>query len=212
MHASFKRLSAVTRPAHPMPNEQGVVLLSALLILACLSILGAMALTTTRYELRLSGNDKMIARLKTQAESTAAATVERLEHLPVTVLKDSDWHSPTRRPWFSRGIDDRFDTLSGEDKYNNLEAYINDTACWIDQSDSPVNCAVLTADTEEPASRAFQDRFPDCRFQVIDVEVARGSSLQTGNRFKTMHNLYVIGVSTQGNARRMVQFGYRKMY
>lgn len=198
---------------HPSATgEHGTILLTALILLAALSILGAVAMTTTTYELRLAGNDKAIARLKTRAESTATLAAERVEHLSRSLLKDSDWTSTTRLPWFSRGENDQFDSLSDAYKYNTLAAYIHNTANWLDRPDAPSNCAAVSAPPNHPDAAAFADVFPNCRFQVIDVEVSQGSSLQTGNRFRTMHNLYVTGISEEGKARRMVQFGYRKVY
>lgn len=192
-------------------NEKGAILLTALAILVFLSILGAMALTTTSYELKLSGNDKSIARLKTRAESTAAAAVEHLENLSGQQLKDSDWESSSRLPWFSRGANNQFDTI-GSNKFDDLASYIKDMANWIQNPDSPSNCMTLLPDKDFTNGEHFLDKFPNCQFQVIDVEISQGSSLQVGNTFGTMHNLYITGVSTQGNAKRMVQFGYRKNY
>ncbi|GAB6097610.1 hypothetical protein JCM14469_38640 [Desulfatiferula olefinivorans] len=197
---------------HRARNQNGAVLLTALVLLATLSILGAVAMTTTCYELRLAGNDKTIARLKAQAESTASLAAERVEHLSGATLKDSDWDSSTRVSWLSRGENNRFDAMSDTDKYDGLADYIHDTANWIDRTDGPSNSTRVAAASGHPDAAAFSQVFPDCRFQVIDVEVTRGSSLQTGNRLRTMHNLYITGLSREGKARRMVQVGFRKVY
>ena len=194
--------------------EKGVILLYTLLVLVVLTLIGAIGLQTTCFELKLSGNDRLINRLKIKAESTAATAVELVEKQPRDMLRDSNWDSPTRNPWFSRGQTDRFDMESIKDtkKNENLKDYIADLSNWTEGGEDPPNCAVLKAETGDETEEAFSKEFPECRFQVIDAEVAQGSSLQTGNRYTTLHNLYVTGVSVESKGKCMVQIGYRKRY
>jgi hypothetical protein len=193
-------------------NERGSILLAALLVVVTLSFFAVMSLTATHYKLTLSGNDKTITRLKTSSESTAAAAAEYLETLPESIMKDTDWESPTRLPWLSRGKNNGFDMLSGTKKYTAINEYIWDLSNWKHEGVGPYNSEVLTPDTDFASGESFTHRFSSCEFQVIDVEISEGSSLQTGNKYKTMHNLYVTGASTRRSAKRMVQIGYRKVY
>lgn len=209
---------SLSKKIQPMPHrpmslahEDGSILLVALATLVFLSILGAISLRATDYELKLSGNDKVIARQINRAESTAAAAAELLEIQPDTILKDSDWLSSTRLPWLSRGENDKFDVLSNADKYKPLQAYIWELSNWISNA-TPSNSQALTPEEDDDSGQQFLKQFPNCKFQVIDVEVSQGASLQTGNTFTTMHNLYITGLSIEGTSKRMVQIGYRKVY
>ena len=193
-------------------KESGAILLYTLLILIVLSIIGVMGLKTTYFELQLSGNDKCIHKLKLNAGSTAAAAVEIIEKQPETLLRDSNWESGTRFPWFSRGESDQFDTVSAEKKYHDLKDYIMDIANWRTPENSPSNCSSLSPETMNGQTGIFVQNFHDCKFQVIDAEVSQGSSLQTGNNYSNLHNLYITGLSTENNGKGMVQIGYRKRF
>lgn len=193
-------------------NQRGSILLYTLIVLTILCLVGAIGIQTTWFELRLSGNDRLINRLKIKAESAALAAMILVDRQHPRLLRDSDWESPTRMPWLSRGEGNRFDQDSGEEKRTAVNAYIRDTANWDHHGATP-NCAVLAAENDDDEKRSFFDRnFPDCRFQVIDMDVAQGSSLQTGNRYETLHNLYITGFSTERQGKCLVQIGYRKRY
>lgn len=193
-------------------NDQGSILIYTLIVLIVLTLVGAIGIQTTWFEIKLAGNDRFINRLKIKAESTALAAVELVEKQKPQTLKDSDWESPTRMPWLSRGLDCKFDTVSGEDKRGALNTYIRDISHWVDGQDAPTNCAPLVPEPENAGSDSFLKEFKQCRFQVIDVEVAHGSSLQTGNNYSTMHNLYITGLSEENPGKCLVQIGYRKRY
>jgi hypothetical protein len=102
--------------------------------------------------------------------------------------------------------------VSGEDKRGALNTYIRDISQWVDDQDEPTNCAPLVPEPDNAGSDCFLEEFKQCRFQVIDVEVAPGSSLQTGNNYSTMHNLYITGLSEENPGKCLVQIGYRKRY
>ena len=193
-------------------NQRGSILLYTLIVLTILCLVGAIGIQTTWFELRLSGNDRLINRLKIKAESAALAAMILVDRQPPRVLRDSDWESSTRMPWLSRGNGNRFDQDSEEEKRSAVNAYIRDTANW-DHDGATPNCAVLAAENDDDEKKSFFDQnFPDCRFQVIDMDVAQGSSLQTGNRYETLHNLYITGFSSERQGKCLVQIGYRKRY
>lgn len=193
-------------------NDQGSILIYTLIVLIVLSLVGAIGIQTTWFEIKLAGNDRLINRLKIKAESTALTAVELVDKQKPLTLKDSNWESPTRMPWFSRGLDCQFDTVSGEDKRGALNTYIRDISHWVDDQDGPANCAALVPERDNARSKSFLKEFKQCRFQVIDVEVAQGSSLQIGNNYSTMHNLYITGLSEENQGKCLVQIGYRKRY
>jgi hypothetical protein len=195
-------------------NEDGTVLVYTLLILTILMFLvGVLGIRTTYYELNLAGNDKAISRLKIKADSTVAATIELLEKQSGKTLKDSDWNSGTRLPWYSRGSSNQFDIVSSENKYTSLRDYIKNTENWIyDDRNSPSNCALLTSENSQDPADPFNQYFNGCRYQVINVEISEGSSLETGNNFTNMHNLLVTGLSTENQGKRLVQVGFRKRF
>jgi len=193
-------------------NEQGSILIYTMIVLIVLSLVGAIGIQTTWFEIKLAGNDRFINRLKIKAESTALTAVELVEKQKPQTLKDSDWESPTRMPWFSRGIDCQFDMVSGEDKREALNTYIRDSTHWVDDQNAPANCAPLVPEPNTKGRDSFLKEFKQCRFQVIDVEVAQGASLQTGNNYSTMHNLYITGLCEENQGKCLVQIGYRKRY
>lgn len=210
-----------TRPPHlpghrqnhdSMANENGSILLVALLIMVALSFFAVMSLNSTDFKLKLSGNDKNITRLKTRAEATVAFAAEMVESLPGSTLKNTDWNASSRPGWLSRGRDNQYDVPSELDKYQKINTYAWDLSNWIYDGSDPHNAAVLEPEQDFDSGESFAGKFPSCMYQVIDVEVSEGSSLQTGNRLKNMHNLYIIGASTQGQGKRMLQIGYRKEY
>jgi len=193
-------------------NDQGSILIYTLIVLIVLTLVGAIGIQTTWFEIKLAGNDRFINRLKIKAESTALAAVELVEKQKPQTLKDSDWESPKRMPWFSRGHNNQFDTESGEIKRTNINHYIRDITQWADDQDDPTNCAPLVPEPDNAGSDSFLKEFKQCRFQVTDVEVAPGSSLQTGNNYSTIHNLYITGLSEENPGKCLVQIGYRKRY
>ncbi len=192
-------------------NERGSILIYTLIVLTILCLVGAIGIQTTWFELKLSGNDRLINRLKIKAESTALAAMVLVDRQQPQALRDSDWDSSTRLPWLSRGIDNRFDQDSGEEKRKAVNTYVRNTANWNHDGDTP-NCAVPTAESDDEKGSFFSERFQDCRFQVMDMEVARGSSLQTGNRYETLHDLYITGFCLERHGKCLVQIGYRKRY
>jgi hypothetical protein len=199
-------------PYRKKTGDRGSILIYTLMVLTVLCLIGAIGIQTTWFEIKLSGNDRFINRLKIKAESTAASAVALVDKQQPDVLKDNAWDSPTRQPWLSRGMNDQYDMESGEDKRKNINAYIRDTANWNDDGDDPDNCAVLVPETDNEDGEHFSEQFNRCLFQVIDMEVAQGSSLQTGNRYSTMHNLYITGLSQENQGKCLVQIGYRKRY
>lgn len=192
-------------------NEDGYTLIISLVVLLLLTVLGILGTNITLYELQLAGNDKWISKLKINAESTAVAASEIIEHQPYEILRDSNWDSQTRLPWFSRGENDLFDTI-GSEKYELLKSYTQDHTKWVDDPNYTTNCALLLPEKKGEYQKSFRINFPDCKFQVIDTGVARGSSLQTGNNFTNLHELIVSGLSSEAKGRCLVQIGYRKRF
>jgi hypothetical protein len=194
-----------------LSDDKGTILFYTLLVLCVLSLIGGISIQTTWFEITLSGNDRFINRLKIKSESAAAAAVALVENTDPAVLGKTDWETPSRPPWLSRGIDNRFDTESGGKKQKDLLEYARNTDNWINGDALPANCATFETLVKDQDNGEIPQYLEGCRFQVIDGERAQGSSLETGNRLPEMHNFYITGLSEDGVGKCMVQVGYRKM-
>ena len=73
---------------NPIDNENGFVLVVALLMLVVLTIMGLSASTTTQIELQISGNERVAKDLFYKAEAAAYEAAQLLENENVQNLKD----------------------------------------------------------------------------------------------------------------------------
>ncbi len=191
-------------------DERGSILIYGLIVLTVLSLIGAIGIQTTWFELNLSGNDRVINRLKTKSESAASTAAALIgNQLSDRVLSETDLDSPTRLPWLVRWKSDKdFD----ETKYDAIKSFVQNPGNWSDGKNGPANCTYLVPEKGNAASPDFMCEFSKCRFQAIDVEKSHGSSLQTGNNQGSMHDFYITGLSEENSGKCMTQIGFRKYY
>jgi len=119
------------RSAHRV-NQEGSVLLVALVILFLVSLLGVNALTTTQTELKISGNDQSYTRNFYRAESAIKEAALALEH-----AGDAD-PGTAGLSWLSSGIHEDTRFKPDEDAWHT--------------SGSDVNAAVSTFYTDGKAA------------------------------------------------------------
>lgn len=197
-----------------VPDDKGSILLVSLIILVALSIIGGIALKTTNHELKLSRNDKVIQRLTTKTESSSKSAIERVEAVPTYTLRRNFLLGGTEYPWINQVTKPLFDD---GDNFQIMLDSAKTTSNWKEGT----NCDTLSniGGNEGDGLFDFNDEFSNCRYRVFDVEVAPGSSLQTGNTYSktgnmktNVHNFASVGFCQERAARRMVLVGYRLEY
>jgi len=72
---------------NPLENENGFVLVVALLMLVVLTIIGLSGSSTTQIELQISGNERVARNLFYTAEAAAYEAAQRLENETTANLK-----------------------------------------------------------------------------------------------------------------------------
>lgn len=193
-----------------LSNERGSILIYGLVVLTVLCLIGAIGIQTTWFELNLSGNDRVINRLKTRSESTVSTAAALLgNQLSGQILSDTDLTSSTRLPWLFRWDSN---TEYDEKKYDLIKSFTQNPGNWTDGRNGSPNCAYLTPDQGNAADSSFMSEFGKCRFQAIDVERSHGASLQLGNNQGAMHDYYITGLSEERYGKCMTQIGLRKYY
>ena len=84
----------IKRKMRPLGNEDGSVLVVALLMMVFLSLLGLSSTTTSSIELQIAGNDRSYKQNLYRAEAAAMEAVQRLENETseqVLVERTADW-------------------------------------------------------------------------------------------------------------------------
>ena len=170
------------RRINRLSNEDGSVLILALLILAFLSIIGVSATTTSTIEVQIAGNDRTFKRNFYKAEAGAMEAAQRLEN-------ETDTNVLTNRtPVYLTAFDSTADmTLSSNWDYDDTGG--NDNA-------ETANASI------DPNGTTY--------FSIVDKGIADGSSLSLGSSNLHEYTIYGLYKSTDGES--LVEVGYRKRF
>ena len=74
-------------PVGRKPNEEGSILLVAMLMLVLLTLMGMSAVTTSNVEIRIASNEKAMARNFYLAEAAAMEAAQRIENTAEATLR-----------------------------------------------------------------------------------------------------------------------------
>jgi len=158
------------RSINRLNNEDGSVLVIALLMLAFLSILGVSSTTTSTIEIQIAGNDRVFKQNFYKAEAGAMEAALTLENETDTALTN-------RTPIYLTLFDPDEDmTQSSNWDYDDVGVDTADTA--------DVNI--------DPDGTTY--------FAVVDVGIAEGSSLSLGSTNLHEYAVYGLYKSTDGES------------
>lgn len=178
-------------------NEDGIALITALMLLVLLTLLGMSATTTSVLEIQIAGNDRDYKKNLYMAESAAvhaAVSLENADPLEIT----GTWSGNL---WIN--------TDSAQNWQQQDTFYMNDVidywdACANDANHTPPDPNYPTP-SELPAG-AFQS--PPLYAAVYLGEDPFGT--QDENALQKKHIWAIYGYSNENNARALVELGYGK--
>ncbi len=89
-------------------NENGSVILVAVVVLLVLSVVIIMGSNNSLFELKLAGNDRCLSDMRANAESAALAGLEEFKALgdDSADLRRTAWAAPARQSWYHKGEND----------------------------------------------------------------------------------------------------------
>lgn len=154
-----------------LKNEEGSILVIALLMLAFLSILGVSSTTTSTIEVQIAGNDRNFKQNFYKAEAAAMEAALTLENETDTALTN-------RTPIYLTLFDPNEDMTQSSN--------------W-DYDDADGDDTAETADTNiDPDGTTY--------FAVVDVGIAEGSSLTLGSTNLHEYAVYGLYKSADGES------------
>lgn len=170
------------RSLNRLGNENGSVMVLALLMLALLSIMGVSATTTSTIELQIAANDKNYKQNFYKAEGGSMEAATRLENeTDTTILIE-------RTPAYLNAYDSSVDMTQSSN--------------W-DYDDAGGDDNAETAD-------AIVDSNGTTYFSIIDIGIADGSSLSLGGT--NLHEYAIYGLYKNTDGESLVEVGYRKRF
>ena len=170
------------RSINRFSNEDGSVLVLALLMLAFLSLLGVSSTTTSTIEIQIAGNDRNFKQNFYKAEAGAMEAAQRLEN-------ETDTTVQINRTW--------------------LYLTLFDPAVDMTQSSNWDYDDVGGDDNAETAD-ALIDPDRTTYFSIVDVGISGGSSLSLGST--SLHEYAVYGLYKSTDGESLVEVGYRKRF
>jgi Tfp pilus assembly protein PilX len=163
-------------------DEDGSVMILALLMLAILSIMGVSATTTSTIEVQIAANDKNHKQNFYKAEGGAMEAATRLENeTSTTVLID---RTPAYMNAYNASVD------------------MTQSSLW-DYDD---------ADGDDNAETAHNNIDPNgtTYFSIVHIGIADGSSLSLGGT--NLHEYAIYGLHKSTGGESLVEVGYRKRF
>ncbi len=169
-------------------NEQGFVLVFALMIMAMLTIIGLAIISNTIFELKISGNDKVSRELLYIAESAAMEAAQKLDN---ETSPDNLKAKRTTLKWLFVEKD-----KGGTDTKDEL---ITNPSKW----DDPKNRLASGMGAADGTAK----------LAAVDLGPVKGqSSLDMADESNKMYGFAVLGHSSKYNGEKTVEIGYRKRY
>jgi len=168
-------------------NEDGSVLLIAMIMLALLTIIGISATNTSTIEVQIAANDRIYKQNLCVAEGAVMECIQRMEN-GGEEMKEM---TPTRDIWLIDGTNNSNRsgvTVPGADT-------ITDPDNWVDSPLNDQTCEVALLDTRS-------------RFMAFYGGIAEGASLDMTK--PTVYEYRVFGRSTRNEGLVIIGVGYRK--
>ena len=167
-----------------MKNEEGSVLVIALVMLVLLTLLGIYAATTTEIELQIAGNERIYKRNLYTAESAAMECAQNMETVPVL--------DPALVPWL-----------------NPINSVTRDNArtdgFWVTNDPNPnnINSAVASVDANNNAT-----------YMAVDQGIAVTSSLDMTKSNVHEYQIYGRwrDAAKPQEGRGLIAIGYRRAF
>ncbi|WP_321390676.1 pilus assembly PilX N-terminal domain-containing protein [uncultured Desulfuromusa sp.] len=177
-------------------NEQGFVLISALMMLVILLVIGIAATNTTTIELQISGNDKAAKQNFYAAESSAYEGYGVLKNVKDEILSGA---APPFVQVTASSRDVDIETFR-DDQRNELISGIRDGTTWIAEGEVNENSADGALDNTS--------------YRSIDMGASQGSSLSLNNSSGgVVHTYVVVGRYDEATGGRrgeaMIEIGLR---
>jgi Tfp pilus assembly protein PilX len=181
-----KHILSATGLLRPLANEDGFVLIAAIITLLLLVILGIFATTTTNIELQIAGNEKTYKQNFYKAEGAAMEETQILENAPANTL-------------LAR-------TVAGLTDQTTLGI----TGLTTDDQLTAILTTEFKTPGGVPATSALSGAGATTRYLAIDMGIDAGSSLSVTE--SKVHTYGVYGYSNENIGNTIISLGYKKRW
>ena len=166
-----------------LKNEEGTVIVVALLILVLLTIIGISGTNTTVTELQIVGNDARYRQNFYRAEAAVMEAAQMLENTPTSILEDRTFNTVG------------YEWLTGR---NVNASVMTDTANW----NIGTNCKNSTV---TPLAGTMYSMY-----SAVEERVGPGSSLDmTGTQ---LYEYSIYGLWNANNGQSLIGIGYKMRF
>ena len=165
-----------------LKNEEGTVIVVALLILVMLTIIGISGTNTTVTELQIVGNDARYRQNFYRAEGAVMEAAQMLENAPTNILEDRTFNTAG------------YEWLTG--RYVNASV-MTDTANWDD-------------DPTSPACNSEAGTFAATMYSAVEERVSAGGSLDMAGTQLYEYSIY--GLCNANNGESFIEAGYKMRF
>lgn len=203
-----KSFKEITR--NPLEDEQGMVLVIALMIMVILSLLASFATTVSMTERQIAKNDEIFGHNFYAAEAVCVEAGATLETIPNTnLLTTTTWGTGNTYPWLEPAKASDPDPDGDGTPGTDLELQANWPMAVLPQI-IPANTALANI---TPPGSAAPDRI---RYAAQDLGIAAGGSITVGSPQTHAYALFGMydvnrGVGKSYHGKLLVGMGYRKI-
>lgn len=169
-------------------NEEGFVLVAAIVILMMLTIIGITTTTNTSLDLQISGNYRTVKELFYECEAAAA---ECGQILAGETEYDELLSENTSNEWLHKKNDDGSDPMSSENiSVNGSGEYENAAG--------------------EKLSFQTSSVITNAGYGAVHMGILSGDSERWDSSIGNVHTYHIYGEVNKGNSSKLIEIGYRR--